>query len=137
MTVVPEIEMPGHVRAALAAYPSLGNHPERPLDVWTRWGVCDTVLGVHEGVFDFCRAVLEEVMGVFPSPYIHIGGEECPTTEWENSPAARERAAAEGLDGPGELHGWFMGRVGSFLVEHGPPPRAGRRAAANCRPSSR
>ncbi|MFJ8923990.1 beta-N-acetylhexosaminidase [Streptomyces sp. NPDC102415] len=122
VTVVPEIEMPGHVRAALAAYPHLGNHPERQLDVWTRWGVCDTVFGVHEEVFDFCRTVLEEVMDVFPSPYVHIGGEECPTTEWESSPAARARAAAEGLDGPGGLHGWFMGRIGSFLVEHGRRP---------------
>ncbi|NUV99680.1 beta-N-acetylhexosaminidase [Streptomyces sp. CAI 127] len=122
ITVVPEIEMPGHVRAALAAYPELGNHPGRQLDVWTRWGVCDTVLGVHEGVFDFCRAVLEEVMDVFPSPYIHIGGEECPTTEWEDSPAARERAAALGLAGPAGLHGWFMGRIGAFLVERGRIP---------------
>ncbi|RLV70524.1 Beta-N-acetylhexosaminidase [Streptomyces sp. CBMAI 2042] len=122
VTVVPEIEMPGHVRAALAAYPELGNHPERRLDVWDRWGVCDTVLGVHEEVFAFCRAVLEEVMDVFPSPYIHIGGEECPTTEWENSPAARERAAAEGLADPAALHGWFMGRIGAFLVERGRIP---------------
>ncbi|MEU1124973.1 beta-N-acetylhexosaminidase [Streptomyces sp. NPDC005899] len=122
VSVVPEIEMPGHVRAALAAYPHLGNHPGRPLDVWTRWGVCDTVLGVHEEVFDFCRTVLEEVMDVFPSPYVHIGGEECPTTEWEASPAARARAAAEGLAGPHALHGWFMGRIGSFLVEHGRRP---------------
>ncbi|MFG2615050.1 beta-N-acetylhexosaminidase [Streptomyces anulatus] len=122
VTVVPEIEMPGHVRAALAAHPELGNHPGRELDVWTRWGVCDTILGVHEGVFDFCRAVLEEVMDVFPSPYIHIGGEECPTTEWEESPAARERAAALGLADPAALHGWFMGRVGAFLVERGRIP---------------
>ncbi|MEU3436600.1 beta-N-acetylhexosaminidase [Streptomyces sp. NPDC006863] len=124
ITVVPEIEMPGHVRAALAAYPELGNHPGRHLDVWTRWGVCDTILGVHEGVFDFCRAVLEEVMDVFPSPYIHLGGEECPTTEWEDSPAARERAAALGLAGPAGLHGWFLGRVGAFLAERGRIPLA-------------
>lgn len=122
VTVVPEIEMPGHVRAALAAYPELGNHPGRSLDVWTRWGVCPTVFGVHEPVLDFCRAVLDEVMDVFPSPYIHIGGEECPTTEWENSPAARERAAAEGLGDARELHGWFMGRIGAFLVERGRRP---------------
>lgn len=122
ITIVPEIEMPGHVRAALAAYPELGNHPERRLEVWDRWGVCETILGVHEEVFAFCRAVLEEVMDVFPSPYIHIGGEECPTSEWESSPAARERAAAEGLANPAALHGWFMGRIGAFLVEHGRTP---------------
>lgn len=100
VTVVPEIEMPGHVRAALAAYPELGNHPGRSYDVWDRWGVCDTILGVHDGALEFCRTVLDEVMEVFPSPYIHIGGEECPTTEWHDSPAARRRAAEEGLPGP-------------------------------------
>ncbi|NUP16982.1 MAG: beta-N-acetylhexosaminidase [Streptomyces sp.] len=122
ITVLPEIEMPGHVRAALAAYPHLGNHPERALDVWTRWGVCDTVLGVHEEVFDFCRTVLEEVMDVFPSPYVHIGGDECPVTEWEESPQARACAREAGLSGPASLHGWFLGRVGEFLVRNGRRP---------------
>ncbi|XUL92503.1 beta-N-acetylhexosaminidase [Streptomyces galilaeus] len=122
VTVMPEIEMPGHVRAALAAYPELGNHPERSLDVWTRWGVCDTVLGVHDEVLDFCRTVLDEVMDVFPSPYIHVGGEECPTAEWTHSAAARERAATQGLSSPAALHGWFLGRIGEFLVRHGRRP---------------
>lgn len=122
VTVMPEIEMPGHVRAALAAYPRLGNHPERTLDVWTSWGVCDTVLGVHDEVLDFCRTVLDEVMDVFPSPYIHVGGEECPTTEWTGSTAARERAVAEGLANPEALHGWFLGQIGDFLVRHGRRP---------------
>jgi hexosaminidase len=120
--VVPEIGMPGHVRAALAAYPHLGNHPDRTLDVWTRWGVCDTVLGVHDEVLDFVRAVLHEVMDVFPSPYIHLGGDECPTTEWERSPRARARAAAEGLPGPAALHGWLLNRAGDHLREHGRRP---------------
>ncbi|MFH8468506.1 beta-N-acetylhexosaminidase [Streptomyces sp. NPDC017991] len=122
VTVVPEIEMPGHVRAALAAYPSLGNRPERTLDVWTRWGVCDTVLGVHDEVLDFCRGVLDEVMDVFPSPYVHLGGEECPTGEWTHSAAARERASAEGLSGPEALHGWFLGKVGEHVVRNGRTP---------------
>ncbi|MDQ1041025.1 hexosaminidase [Streptomyces sp. V3I8] len=122
VTVMPEIEMPGHVRAALAAYPHLGNHPERTLDVWTRWGVCDTVLGVHDEALDFCRTVLDEVMDVFPSPYVHVGGEECPTTEWTRSAAARGRAAAEGLPGPEALHGWFLEKVGEHLVRHGRRP---------------
>lgn len=117
-----KIEMPGHVRAALAAHPGLGNDPGRRLDVGTRWGVCDTVFGVHEKVFDFCRTVLEEVMDVFPSPCVPIGGEECPTTEWESSPAARARAAAEGLTDARAPHGWFMGRIGSFLAGHGRRP---------------
>ncbi|MEU3791286.1 beta-N-acetylhexosaminidase [Streptomyces fructofermentans] len=122
VTVMPEIEMPGHVRAALAAYPELGNDPGRELDVWTQWGVCDTVLGVHDEVLDFCRTVLDEVMDVFPSPYVHIGGEECPTTEWSRSAAARARARAQGLPGPEALHGWFLGAIGEFLVQRGRRP---------------
>ncbi|MBN0048561.1 beta-N-acetylhexosaminidase [Streptomyces actuosus] len=122
VTVMPEIEMPGHVRAALAAYPHLGNDPGRTLEVWPRWGVCDTVLGVHEDVLDFCRTVLEEVMDVFPSPYVHIGGDECPLTEWEHSPDATARVRAEGLSGPAALRGWFLGRVGKFLTGNGRRP---------------
>ncbi|MGW1396272.1 beta-N-acetylhexosaminidase [Streptomyces nigra] len=124
VTVVPEIEMPGHVRAALAAYPHLGNRPGRALDVWTRWGVCDTVLGVHDEVFDFCRTVLDEVMDVFPSPYLHIGGDEVPVMEWAESPEAAARVREEGLDGPAALQGWFLARVGAYLR------RCGRRPVA-------
>ncbi|APE25944.1 MULTISPECIES: beta-N-acetylhexosaminidase [Streptomyces] len=122
VTVVPEIEMPGHVRAALAAYPELGNHPGRTYEVWDRWGVCDTILGVHDQALDFCRTVLDEVMDVFPSPYVHVGGEECPTDEWHVSPAARRRAAEEGLPGPAALHGWFMERIGEHLLAAGRHP---------------
>ncbi|MFJ9037111.1 beta-N-acetylhexosaminidase [Streptomyces sp. NPDC102406] len=124
VTVVPEIEMPGHTRAALAAHPELGTVPGRRLDVWTRWGVCENVLGVHEPVLDFCRTVLDEVLSVFPSPHVHIGGDECPGTEWAASPAARARAAAEGLADPAALHGWFLGRIGEFLLERGRTPTA-------------
>ncbi|GAA1119754.1 beta-N-acetylhexosaminidase [Kitasatospora arboriphila] len=122
VTVVPEIEMPGHARAALAAHPRLGNHPERRLDVWTEWGVCENVLGVHEEALAFCTDVLDEVMDVFPSPYVHLGGDECPTAEWEAAPSARRRAAELGLASPKELHGWFLGRVGAHLLEHGRRP---------------
>ncbi|WP_053762269.1 beta-N-acetylhexosaminidase [Streptomyces sp. AS58] len=121
VTVLPEIAVPGHVRAALAAHPELGNDPGRRLDVWTRWGVCRNVLGVDDHVLDFFRTVLDEVMDLFPSPYVHIGGDECPTDEWEASPAAVARATREGLSGPGDLHGWFLGRIADHLV------RAGRR----------
>ncbi|WP_420037429.1 beta-N-acetylhexosaminidase [Streptomyces sp. cg28] len=122
VTVVPEIEMPGHARAALAAYPELGNVPGRRLDVWPLWGVCDTVFGVHEPVLDFCRAVLDEVVDVFPSRHIHIGGDECPTTEWAASPAARARAAAEGLAHTDALRDWFLGRIGAHLLQLGRTP---------------
>ncbi|MFC4031075.1 beta-N-acetylhexosaminidase [Streptomyces polygonati] len=122
VAVVPEIEMPGHARAALAAYPELGNVPGRRLDVWTEWGVCENVFGVHDEVLDFCRTVLGEVMDVFPSRYVHVGGDECPVTEWETSPAARARAAEAGLAAPKALHGWFLGRIGEFLLDAGRTP---------------
>ncbi|MFJ4466880.1 beta-N-acetylhexosaminidase [Streptomyces sp. NPDC089424] len=121
VTILPEIGLPGHVRAALAAYPQLGNHPGRRLDVWTEWGVCPNVLGVGDHVIDFFRTVLDEVLDVFPSPYVHIGGDECPADEWETSPDAAARVAREGLSGPGELHGWLLARIAAHLV------RAGRR----------
>ncbi|WP_435822275.1 beta-N-acetylhexosaminidase [Actinacidiphila alni] len=122
ITVLPEIEMPGHTRSVLAAYPELGNVPGRQLDTWTEWGVCDTILGVHDEVLDFCRTVLGEVLDVFPSPYVHVGGDECPTVEWERSPAARQRARELGLPAPKALHGWFMERIGDFLIESGRRP---------------
>lgn len=66
--------------------------------MWTHWGVGENVLGTGENVLDFFRTVLDEVMDVSPSPYVHIGGDEVPTTEWERSPRARARAACEGLE---------------------------------------
>jgi hexosaminidase len=122
ITVVPEIEMPGHARAALAAYPELGNFPDRRLGVWTGWGVSDAVFGVQESTLDFCREVLTEVMAVFPSRHIHIGGDECPTVEWERSPLAQARIAAEGMAGPHELRAWFLSQISRFLVGHGRKP---------------
>lgn len=120
--VVPEIEMPGHTRAALAAYPHLGNEPGRRMPVWTAWGVCEQVLGVHDEALEFCRAVLAEVMEVFPSRHVHIGGDECPVTEWASAAAARARMAAEGLTDPAQLRGWFLGRIAEHLTAHGRVP---------------
>jgi hexosaminidase len=124
VTIVPEIEMPGHVRAALAAYPELGNHPDRTLPVWDRWGVCPDILNVEEATLQFCREVLSHVADVFPSRYIHLGGDECPTGQWEDSVAARRRAAGLGLDRPAALHGWFLEQMVTHL------DGLGRRAVA-------
>jgi len=117
--VVPEIEMPGHARAALAAYPHLGNDAARRLPVWTSWGVSEDIFGVHDGALEFCREVLGQTIDVFPDRYIHIGGDECPTTQWETAPAARRRVRELGLAAPAELHGWFLGRLRDFLVANG------------------
>ncbi|SOD64339.1 hexosaminidase [Streptomyces zhaozhouensis] len=122
VTVVPEIELPGHTRALLAAYPHLGNDPTRRLPVWTEWGVCRNVLGVSDAALELCREVLAEVMDVFPAEHVHIGGDECPTVEWESSPAALARVRAEGLSGPAALRGWFLRRMAEFLRENGRTP---------------
>lgn len=119
VTVVPEIELPGHARAALAAYPELGNHPERRLPVWTRFGISEDIFGVGEQALEFCREVLDQVAEVFPSQYVHVGGDECPTTQWERSPVARQRAADLGLSDVSALHGWFLREVHGFLAERG------------------
>ncbi|MEZ0067344.1 hexosaminidase [Streptacidiphilus sp. MAP12-20] len=118
VTIVPEIEMPGHTRAALAAYPNLGNHPDRTLPVWTRWGISEDILSVDDHTLDFCRQVLAQTMSVFPARYVHIGGDECPTTAWHTSPEARRRAARLGFRGVDELHGWFLRQMHDFLAAH-------------------
>jgi hexosaminidase len=119
VTIVPEIGMPGHVQALLAAYPELGNDPSRRLPVWTEWGISEHILGVHDEVFETVTAILGQVLDVFPSPFVHIGGDECPTVEWESSPRARARAAELGLASPARLHGWFLGRVQDYLTGRG------------------
>ncbi|WP_307865336.1 beta-N-acetylhexosaminidase [Streptomyces montanisoli] len=121
--IVPEIDMPGHVRAALAAYPGLGNDPRGGVTVWNGWGVSEDVLAPHDGSLEFLRDVLTEVAEVFPSPIVHIGGDECPTVQWERSPAAVLRAREAGLDDPRLLRSWFVARMHEHLT------RLGRRTA--------
>lgn len=114
VTVVPEIDVPGHSQAAIAAYPLLGNDPSARHEVWTRFGISPRVLSVDSETVDFVRNVLDEVMDVFDSPYVHLGGDEVPTTEWAASPGARKRMVEAGLEEPGQLVGWWIGQ----LVEH-------------------
>ncbi|AKU17112.1 beta-N-acetylhexosaminidase [Luteipulveratus mongoliensis] len=116
--IVPEIDLPGHMRAAIAAYPELGNHPEKTLPVATTWGVHPEVLNVEDSTIEFCKDVLTELMEVFPSPLIHIGGDECPKDEWNSSPAAQAKMAELGVDADG-LQSWFIGQLSSFLTEKG------------------
>ncbi|WP_369371532.1 beta-N-acetylhexosaminidase [Promicromonospora sp. Populi] len=127
VTVVPEIDVPGHVEAAVAAYPELGTRKDRS-GVRTTWGISQDVLDPSEGSLAFFRHVLDEVLEVFESPYIGLGGDEVPPTLWRESPAIVERAKDLGLFGPdgapdaAQLHGWFIAR----LAEH--VSAAGRRA---------
>jgi hexosaminidase len=117
ITVVPEIEMPGHAQAAIAAYPELG-HGEAP-EVWTRWGVSERIFNVRDETLAFLGDVLFEVTELFPGPYVHLGGDEVPTTEWEHSESAKARMAQERLATPRDLQGWFLARMATELTRHG------------------
>jgi len=116
--VVPEIEMPGHTQAAIASYPELGNTEEK-LEVGTSWGVYKNVLNVNEKTIHFMQGVLEEVMALFPSEFIHVGGDEVPTEQWQASPAAQARMRELGLKREVELHGYFIRRMDEFLTSRG------------------
>lgn len=119
ITIVPEIEMPGHATAAIAAYPELGNNPDRQLEVSTKWGVIETVLNVEDSTIRFMQDVLAEVMDLFPGQFIHIGGDECPKTEWKNSPRVQARMKELGLKDEHAMQSWFIQQMDHFLVSKG------------------
>ena len=118
ITVVPEVDVPGHTQAAIAAYPELGNTGER-LPVWTSWGINENVLNVEESTVDFFRTVFDHVLDVFPSQVIGVGGDEVPLTQWERSEPALRKRAELGLRTVGELHGWFVRQIADHLAAHG------------------
>lgn len=118
ITVVPEIEMPGHAQAAIAAYPELGNTGEQ-LEVATRWGVITHVFNPEDRTIEFLKDVLTEVMGLFPSQYIHIGGDECPKDEWKASAYAQAKMAKLGIKTEHELQSWFIRQMDEFLASKG------------------
>ena len=121
VTVVPEIDLPGHSQAAVAAYPWLGATGERP-PVWTDWGVSPWLLKPDEQTLRFVNAVLDEVMRLFPSRYISIGGDEADKRQWNASPEVRARMQRLGLANMDELQGWFTARVADHLLSHGRTP---------------
>jgi hexosaminidase len=118
VTVLPEIDLPGHMQAAIAAYPELGNTGER-LEVWTEWGIDENVLNVEDATLAFFRDVLDELIDVFPSPVVSLGGDEVPTRQWRESPAAQAKSGALGLPDDGALQSWFIGELAAHLRRHG------------------
>ena len=118
ITVIPEIEMPGHSVAALTAYPELGCTPG-PYEVRTTWGVDENILCPKEETFTFIENVLTEVMALFPSTYVHIGGDEAPKTVWQKSQIAQDVIKRENLKDEHELQSYFIRRVEKFLNAHG------------------
>ncbi|MFG2196310.1 beta-N-acetylhexosaminidase [Streptomyces sp. NPDC048639] len=122
ITVVPEIDIPGHSQAAIAAYPRLGNTDvldTSALGVWTDWGVSPNVLAPADHVMRFYEEVLEEVLELFPSPFVHLGGDECPKGQWKTSPAAQARIRELGLADEDALQGWFVRHFADWLAERG------------------
>jgi len=115
ITVVPEVEMPGHALAALAAYPEL-SCTGGPFDVATHFGIfSDIYCAGKEATFAFLQDVLDEIMEIFPSPYIHIGGDEAPKKRWKNCPDCRERIRKEGLKDAHALQVYFTNRIAAYL----------------------
>ena len=125
ITIIPEIDMPGHMVAALASYPELGC-TKGPYEVEPNWGVFDDILCAgREKTFEFVEGVLDEVMQLFPSEYIHIGGDEAPRTRWKACADCQRRIAQEQIKGDGKhsaedrLQGYFMKRVERYLNSKG------------------
>ncbi|MEV7973458.1 beta-N-acetylhexosaminidase [Cellulomonas sp. NPDC089187] len=121
VTVVPEIDLPGHSQAAMAAYPELAALPEQASTwaVWTRWGLNPHVLGATDRVLDFYRTVLDEVLTIFDAPLICLGGDEVPVDEWTADPASLRRAEELGMSTVEELLPWFIGELADHLRARG------------------
>ncbi len=125
ITIIPEIDLPGHMLAALTAFPELGC-TGGPYELWCRWGVSDDVLCVgKEETFEFIEGVLEEVLELFPSKYIHIGGDECPKVRWEKCPVCQAKIKELGIKGDEQhsaehyLQSYTISRVEKYLNERG------------------
>ncbi|WP_429242791.1 beta-N-acetylhexosaminidase [Luteibacter sp. 621] len=119
ITVVPELDMPGHAQAAVAAYPEIvGVTGERPA-VSVDWGVNPYLYNVDDKSFTFIQNVLDEVMALFPSTYIHIGGDEAVKDQWKNSPAVQAKMTSLGIKDENALQSWFTDRLGDYLGKHG------------------
>ncbi|MER5882877.1 beta-N-acetylhexosaminidase [Streptomyces sp. NPDC001941] len=123
--VVPEIDIPGHSQAAIAAYPELGNSDvidTTALSVWDTWGVNPNVLAPTDNVLRFYEGVFEEVLDLFPadvSPFVHVGGDECPKDQWKESPLAQARIEELGVGDEDGLQSWFIRHFDGWLAARG------------------
>ncbi len=118
ITVVPEIEMPGHASAAIAAYPQLGV-TGKPAAVPADWGIYQNLFNVEESTFAFLEDVLDEVMELFPSEYIHVGGDEAVKNQWQSSPRVQSRMRELGVKDEHALQSYFVQRMEKYLNAHG------------------
>jgi hexosaminidase len=119
LTIIPEIEMPGHSQAALTAYPNLGC-TGGPYHVATSWGVYDEVYCAgKETTFEFLEDVIDEVVELFPGEYIHVGGDESPKAKWEKCPNCQKRIKTEGLKDEHALQSYFIQRMEKYINSKG------------------
>ena len=118
VTIIPEIEMPGHSQAAIAAYPELGCTGEQ-VGVAKKWGVFEEIYCTKDETFNFLEDVLDEVLELFPSKYIHIGGDEAPKTRWKSCPNCQAKIKNEGLKDEHELQNYFITRMEKYLNSKG------------------
>ncbi|GAA3147380.1 beta-N-acetylhexosaminidase [Streptomyces echinatus] len=128
ISVVPEIDVPGHSQAAIAAYPELGNADvvdTAALSVWDTWGISANVLAPTDTTLRFYEGVFEEVLELFPadaaefSPFVHVGGDECRKEQWTESVTAKTRIADLGLTDEDGLQSWFIGHFDTWLAARG------------------
>ncbi len=116
VTVVPEIEMPGHAVAAIAAYPELGLGD--PVEVATRWGIFSDILNAEPSTVTFMQNVLTEVMAIFPGRYIHVGGDEADKSKWKTNARIQARIKELGVTDEHGLQSWFIRQIDTFLTAH-------------------
>ncbi|NQY07739.1 MAG: beta-N-acetylhexosaminidase, partial [Flavobacteriaceae bacterium] len=118
VTIIPEIEMPGHSQAAISAYPELGCTGEA-VEVASKWGVFEEVYCPHEKTFAFLEDVIDEVVELFPGKYIHIGGDEAPKTRWKNCNSCQQLIKEQGLKDEHELQSYFISRMEKYINSKG------------------
>jgi hexosaminidase len=119
ITIVPEIEMPGHALSAIRAYPQLGTGAPVLPGVESDWGVFPWLYNLDDSTFAFLEDVLAETIALFPSKYVHVGGDEAVKDQWKASPKIQAQMKALGIANEDTLQGWFMARIGKFLAAHG------------------
>jgi hexosaminidase len=119
VTIVPEIDMPGHATAIIAAYPALASTSAPPVSPSNEWGVLPNLLNPSDDTFTFVENVLDEVMALFPGPFIHVGGDEAVKDQWKANPSVQAKIKALGLKDEDALQAWFTARVGTYLASRG------------------
>jgi hexosaminidase len=119
ITIVPELDLPGHVQAVLAAYPDL-SCTGGPFTVRTTWGIAEDVLCMgNPKALEFAKNAWDSILDLFPGDWVHIGGDECPTMRWESCPRCNELKSRLGVKAWVDLHGWFIKEISAYLQNRG------------------